>query len=537
MFVEDAIIRRELLSILRSRRAFVCQFVFVALLSVVVYVAWPKEAHMVTAQAYIARRLFSIFALAQLTLISVLAPIPAASAVTSEKEGQTLGLLLSTPVPRRRIVTGKLVSSALLLVLLMLSGLPVLGQCYRLGGVSPAEVVWLYVTLATISFAFSAVGLACSVFCQRTHTAIASSYLVVIPAAAVLLTVLVRSDMRFNATLTIILVLNALGLTAMLVQNSCDRLSRGEFWQPPKPAWEEDPEQQQGLTLDPSRFPDKLLMPRRRPGFMPDGINPVFDREMRYEIFGSGTLSTRVIILAAFGLVVCLIKYWFVQQYVYVGFLMIFSAFVASAGSSRCITSEKERKTLPLLGTTLLRPRQVILGKLLSACRYSGVLTLLLLVPLVASNLPVLLGGSRGALPMHALFLAFLCVNLAFTGALGTCFSLVLPNTSASMVATYLALIVCYAGPVVVCEILGRFTETGADALAWIGHVSPLVALKSISDSVPDAFAGRYAYGGKPELGLMWLVTLVGYLALAAALTALAIRGFGKTYCRAVDKT
>ena len=533
MLINDAIMRRELLGMFRSKKAFVCQFVFVALLSAVVYVAWPKEAHMVTAQAYIARRLFSIFALAQLALVCVLAPIPAAGAVAAEKERQTLDLLLSAPIPAKHIVIGKLLSSVLLLVLLLLSGLPVLSQCYRLGGVSPLEVVWLYLTLAAVAIAFAGVGITCSVFCQRTHSAIAISYLVVVPLAAVLLIVVGKAGMRFNAVFTAILVLNSLGLTAILLQQSCDRLGRGEFWRPPQPAGEEDPSLQQGLSLAPSRFPDMLLLPPRRVGFMPDGRNPIFDRETRYEIFGAGTLATRAIILGSFAIAMCMIGYWFQSQHVYIGYLMIFSAALAAASSSRCLTHEKERGTLALLGATPLSSRQVVMGKLMSVWRYVGVLAAFLLVPWVASSLAAGIVGVPRHLGLACAFLPFLFVAIASASAIGTFFSLLLPTTGASMVATYLTLILLYAGPVAASDVLAKFTHVAHDKLECVSFISPFAAIASIGRAMPSVSGGS----GGDALSRYWFAPLGLHAALALVLIGLSIAGFERFYRRAADKT
>ena len=44
------------------------------------------------------------------------------------------------------------------------------------------------------------------------------------------------------------------------------------------------------------QFPDRLFAPPKRTGLLPDGANPVYDKEMRAEIFSQGTLMLRVVI-------------------------------------------------------------------------------------------------------------------------------------------------------------------------------------------------------------------------------------------------
>ena len=44
------------------------------------------------------------------------------------------------------------------------------------------------------------------------------------------------------------------------------------------------------------QFPDKLFAPPKRTDLMADGANPIFDKEMRSELFGQGTLMLRLVI-------------------------------------------------------------------------------------------------------------------------------------------------------------------------------------------------------------------------------------------------
>ena len=51
-----------------------------------------------------------------------------------------------------------------------------------------------------------------------------------------------------------------------------------------------------GVVIDRDLFPDKLFAPAKRGDLMPDGTNPVLDKELRSEIFSQGTLMLRVVI-------------------------------------------------------------------------------------------------------------------------------------------------------------------------------------------------------------------------------------------------
>ena len=51
-----------------------------------------------------------------------------------------------------------------------------------------------------------------------------------------------------------------------------------------------------GMVIRSDQFPDKLFAPAKRTDFMQDGLNPVYDKEMRSELFGQGTLMLRLVI-------------------------------------------------------------------------------------------------------------------------------------------------------------------------------------------------------------------------------------------------
>ena len=66
-----------------------------------------------------------------------------------------------------------------------------------------------------------------------------------------------------------------------------------------------------GLYIKRDEFPDRLFAPPKRTTFMEEGINPIYDKEMRSEIFSQGTLMLRLVIqismlLALFVMAGCL---------------------------------------------------------------------------------------------------------------------------------------------------------------------------------------------------------------------------------------
>ncbi len=83
---------------------------------------------------------FLVVSMAQLFLMSFIAPIFAAGAITQEKDANTFHILLTTPLSSAQIVLGMLFSRLYFVWVLLLSGLPILSITMIYGGVTWAEV-------------------------------------------------------------------------------------------------------------------------------------------------------------------------------------------------------------------------------------------------------------------------------------------------------------------------------------------------------------------------------------------------------------
>ena len=140
-----------------------------------------------------------------------------------------------------------------------------------------------------------------------------------------------------------------------------------------------------GLYIERDQFPDRLFAPPKRTTFLPEDANPIYDKEIRSEIFSQGTLMLRLVIqismgLALFVMAVCLFMKPQLAPW-YIAYVLLFNMLVGPVFSAASVTSERERSTLDLLLTTLITPWQMLWGKLLSGLRVSSVLTSFLLWP------------------------------------------------------------------------------------------------------------------------------------------------------------
>jgi ABC-type transport system involved in multi-copper enzyme maturation permease subunit len=484
--LENPVLQRELLTNLRTPRAFVLLFCYVGLLGVVVYLAWPQEQRLDMAQPETAKRLVNLFFLGQYMLASLMAPSFAAGAITGEKERMSYEMLLASPLRPGAIVLGKLFAALCHLGILMICSLPIVMLCLPLGGVSPYEVFAAYFAMISSVALFGMISLWASSYFGRTSASLVVSYLFILPLAMVSVLAwnqLARlGETRLFFIITVIPVA-CVSLSALMWRDACRRL----LYPPDLGSegrevidLESEAQDAVGLYIKRDEFPDRLFAPPKRTTFMEEGANPIYDKEMRSEIFSQGTLMLRLVIqismgLALFVMAFCLFIYpWFAPWYI--SYVLLFNMLVGPVFSAGSVTSERERQTLDLLLTTLVTPWQMLWGKLFSGLRVSSVLTGFLLWPVVLAclmplpfwyHLPTIFG--------YLVVVALCCVTTAMTALF--C-STIFQKSATSLICTYLIIVVMFIGPLAA----GYFAESffsgtsGAELVEMTGVLSPIAA-------------------------------------------------------------
>lgn len=506
--IENPVLRRELLTALRSNKAFILQGFFLLALGAVVYLAWPAE--LISTSSALARKLFRTFGQSQLVLLSILAPAFSASAMTIEKEKRCIDLLLASPIRPRTILMGKYMSSVLYLLLLVLSTAPLVSVIMWLPGLGPGEVTGLYVLLVAVAACFGMIGLTCSVFFHRSQASLAITYMVVLPLMLVLLACALGFD-GFFLIESAIWPAGFLLIATLIMYRACDARMRRPFDPVFKAAEEEDVATQTGLVLVRDRFPDNLLAPKD-PGPMPDGGNPVYQKEIRCEIFGRGTLFLRLIIQISMFLSVVFLSFLYMsKEHIFMYYLVLFTMLVAPAFACNTITQERERGTLDLLLTTLLRPHQIITGKFISCMRLSIFLT-----GLVGVTMCFYVAVGNDPAPLRAayllVYLAILLITIVFETSLAMYFSLLFRSTFHSMITTYTVLLVLFAAPVAAGELLLSFTKMQRGQMFLMLVLSPFEAVYSVSTKVAGSMTLR------ENDVMVWGAYLALYLGLSVIL-------------------
>ena len=457
--ISNPVLQRELLVNLRKPRAFGLLLMYQVLLAAVVYFAWPTDnVRLDLSDSSSSSVLVDLVFLGQYVLAALMAPSFAAGSIAGEKERMTYEMLLASPIRPEAIVLGKLVAALTHLAILIFASLPIVMLCLPLGGVSFYEVLAAYLALIASVITFGMISVAAGSFFSRTSSALVVSYLMILPLA--LMGVLFWDAMsqfgetRLNMAMTVIPGFAAAVTIVLFYICSSRMLYPPDFGSEGKEVIniEEENKNAIGVVIVRDQFPDRLLAPPNRNTLMPEGTNPVYDKEMRSEIFGQGTLMLRLAIQVSMFLALPLMAYFlFIAPHLtpwYVSYVVLFNLLIGPVFSAGSVTSERERQTLDLLLTTSITPWQILWGKLLSGLRVSSVLTLFLLWPLlIAIVLGVIDTEAWRATPTKIAYLLIYALTCVTTSMLALFFSTVCKKTGSSLMVTYSVIILLYVAP------------------------------------------------------------------------------------------
>ncbi len=340
----------------------------------VVVLAWPRDRQLdLTSNPQAAKDLVNLFFLGQYVLASLMAPSFAAGAITGEKERKTYEMLLASPLRPAAIVLGKLFASLAHLAILIFSSLPIVMLCLPLGGVSIYEVLAAYLGLVVSIITFGMISIACSSFFQRTASSLVVSYLLILPLA--LVGIMTWNSLGSAGEFRLLLSVTVLPSLAAAICITLFLATAKRLLHPPDVGSEgnevidmdQEAQQAVGLVIQRDQFPDRLFAPGKRTTLLADNANPVYDKEMRSEIFAQGTLMLRLVIQVSMFLAIPLMAvclFW--RQNLapwYISYVVLFNMLVGPVFSAGSVTGERERQTLDLLLTTIISPRRILLRK------------------------------------------------------------------------------------------------------------------------------------------------------------------------------
>jgi ABC-2 type transport system permease protein len=122
------------------------------------------------------REMFMILSVLQLALVLFITPGLTAGVISSERERQTLNIMLTTAQSSTSIIVSKLISSISYLLLLIIASLPLYSIVFLFGGISPTQMLMTIGFYTFTIITFGSLGVLFSTLIRKTIVAMVTSY-------------------------------------------------------------------------------------------------------------------------------------------------------------------------------------------------------------------------------------------------------------------------------------------------------------------------------------------------------------------------
>ena len=505
----NAILRRELLAVLRTRKALALQLGVALGCALLVLLRWPT-GDVIDLSGARSMQVLRIVGYGLLTAVILLVPAFPATAIVREKVQGTLALLFNTPLSPLSIYAGKLAGVLGFTATLLVMTIPAAAACYALGGSgSEGGILEIYGVLGVAVVQFATLALLVSSRASSSDAALRITYALVL--AVCVLTLAPHALLQGGTDVLAVLagwlrcltpipaVMEALGqgdvgshgmsaaggvigrylILASLMSVACTAmtiagLNHRLFDRARPPGVMTEDRSTSGRILRRLIF---LLDPQRRSGGMSVWVNPVMVKEFRTRRFGRSHWTLRLIALSA--ILSLALSYvaasgmlsWGIE--VIGGLLVLFQVtllivFAPSLGSS-LVSAERESGSWQLLRMTPLSAGAILRGKLMSV-----VLPLLLVLCATLPGYVVIIVTKPELIPQVERVIVCLGLTAVFAVLLAAAASTLFRATAAATVASYLALVAICVGPLLVW--LAREAPFGHETVQTVLMFDPVAA-------------------------------------------------------------
>jgi ABC-type transport system involved in multi-copper enzyme maturation permease subunit len=552
--MNNPIIQRELIGMLRTRKALAIMLALPAALAVLVVGRWPSEGT-VDLQGTQAMQVLRVFGYGLLVGIVLLAPVFPATSIVKERVQGSLALLLNSPLSPVSIVIGKLVSAVGYVLLLLLLSLPAAAACYAMGGIYLVEqLIPLYLVLFLTALSYAMLGLLVSSWAARPDSALRITYGLILLLAVVsigphqflagqhwlpphlaaiadwlrclsplpaVMEVLGDLDVasagltpeggvatRFLLLSAILTLLCAAWTTSRLGQRLLDRT---------RDAGTMTEDRSAGAQAFRRIMYLWFFDPQRRAGLIGPMTNPVMVKEQRCRRFGRGNWMMRLIMACMIiSLLLMLATAWQAgqqaEQLGKLGGVMVLLQvtliiLITPSLASGLICSEIESRSWQLLQMTPLTAGTIVRGKLLSV-----VVTLVLILLATLPGYAVLIAIDPAQWPVVVRVLISLALTAVMALAVSAAVSSCIPNTAAATAVAYTLLVGLCIGTLLFW--LGEGSPFGHGLVETILKTNPLAGALNLIEAPgfkPHQYrlvpANWYIVGGITVAALLLLIT------------------------------
>jgi ABC-type transport system involved in multi-copper enzyme maturation permease subunit len=503
------IIRRELLEVLRTRKAAALQLGLCLACGFLILLRWPTgdTADLSGARSLQVLRMFGYGLLAGVLL---LVPAFPATSLVREKVKGTLALLLNSPLRPWSIYLGKLGGVLGFTAVLLVMTVPAAAACYALGGtIVRGGITALYAVLGLAAVQLSTLALLVSSRAQSTDGALRTTYALVLAVAVLPLApyallpegagpiseaaswlrclspvpavmgILGHEDVALAVPSAGPGVVTRYAIVAGLASLACalatvPRLNHAVLERARPPGVMTEDRSLGGRLLRRVVF---LVDPQRRTGGISLWVNPVMVKEFRTRRFGRSHWTLRLIALSA--ILSLALSYVAASgalglgiEAVGVGLVLLQVALLilfAPSLAGGLVSAERESDSWNLLRMTPLSPGRILRGKLLSVAW-----PLLLLLGATLPGYVVMMTVEPTL--VHRVQRVVLCLALTavFAVLVSAAASTLFRSTATAMTMSYAVLLAVCVGPLLVW--LGSGAPFGHATVEAVLRLDPVAA-------------------------------------------------------------
>lgn len=459
-FPSLALVRRELIAMLRGTRAWVFLALFVGACMAVAIVMWPLMTLSSTSIAQMASIMFNALCGAMAAGALLLLPGIAALSLVSEREQDTYDQLRLTLITNGGIVKAKFINVLGFYLLLCIGVLPVMGVVFFGVGLDFWQVFLYVCALVFVAAACTAVGLLVGAVISRPMVAVICAYVAVMICTVLGGILVLPMAARLGPSRA-----NDVGMAFLAAYAYCalvtifslilakDCLQPGA--EPKQIAQERPIDDPAVLETRRKQFPFYLVDPLRRKDMIDDRQNPMLVKEIRWGFMTRTTIAIRIFYISAivYGILALVMawpglmgNYWSAPQNAMRAIMaqIVLTLALCPALMANTFTKERELGNLDMLRMTLLTPRQIVLGKCVAGAL--SVAPLLIAATLSAAPLIVMLNNDNNAAVVVLTGYPTLLVCVWVSICMGVYCSLQTRSTTTALILNYVLNVLVFAG-------------------------------------------------------------------------------------------
>ena len=175
----NPVLRNESKIAVRSIKFTLMIFAYIAALSVAVMIYYTSVNSQVFSNGlYLesSTMFYVVMAIGQAVLLFFIVPALTSTAICSEREKQTLDILLSSKLTPLQIIIGKVSASSLRVIILIISTMPLYAIGALIGGIKMSNILGLIIFLIVNTIFVSAIGVFVSTYVKTSKVSTALTY-------------------------------------------------------------------------------------------------------------------------------------------------------------------------------------------------------------------------------------------------------------------------------------------------------------------------------------------------------------------------